>query len=121
MHQAQCAGNIGIGKLFVEIRDLRREQQALVNNGAARERGNVEHLRIFYTGRRHLTLGAFAYYIELSLKGIFVGECAAAYKNLLDVGLRGSCHPANRGSEDRSIAPAQYSQSLLADNTFQNS
>ena len=37
MHQAQRAGYVGIGKLFVEIRDLRSEQETLVNNSAARK------------------------------------------------------------------------------------
>src|SRR6266852_2451585 len=43
------------------------------------------------------------------------------YKNLLDVGLRGSRHAADCGSVDRRIPPAQHGKSFLAHNSFQDS
>ena len=45
VHQAERAGHVGVGQLVVEVRDLRREQQAFIDDGARRERGNVEHRR----------------------------------------------------------------------------
>src|SRR6266849_4992046 len=121
VHQTHRAGYVGIGKLLVKIGDLRCEQQTLINNGAARKRGNVEHTRIFDSGDRHLTLGALAHHVKLPLECVFIGERATPYKDLLDVRLRTSRHAANGGSEARRIPPAEYRQSLLAHNALQNS
>ena len=121
MHQTQRAGHVWIGKLAVEIRDLRGQQQALINNGAARKRWDVERFRIFDAGCGDLTLGAFARYVKLAFEGVFVRERATADKDLLDVGLRGPRHPANRRGIHRRIPPAENGQSLLAHNAFQNS
>ena len=49
------------------------------------------------------------------------GERGTAYKDLLDVGLGSSRLAANCGSIDRRIPPAEYRQSLLANNALQNS
>src|SRR5271155_219151 len=87
VHQAQRAGDVGIGKLFVEIRDLRSEQQSLINNGAARERGNVKDTRVFDVRQSHLALGALADDVELAFKLVFVGERTTAHEDLLDVRL----------------------------------
>ena len=121
MHQAQRAGYVGIGKLLVEVRDLRGKQETFVNNGAARKRRDMERLRILDAGCRHLTLGALPHHIKLPLKSVLVSECAASDKYLLDVRLRTSRHAANSGRKARGIAPAQHCQALLAHNALQNS
>ena len=74
MHQAQGAGHLGIGKLLVEIRDLRGQQQAFVNDGAARERRNVEYSGILNSRGGDLTLGALAHHVEFALESVFVGQ-----------------------------------------------
>src|SRR6266849_7162997 len=121
VHQTHRAGYVGIGKLLVKIGDLRCEQQTLINNGAARKRGNVEHTRIFDAGDCHLTLGALAHHVELPLECVFIGERTTSYKDLLDVRLRTSRDAANGGTEARRIPPAEYRQSLLAHEALQNS
>src|SRR5208282_5718848 len=67
-----------------------------------------------------LTFGALAHHVKLPLKGVFVGEGPAPYKDLLDVRLRPSRHAANGGSKAGRIAPAEYRQSLLANDALQN-
>src|SRR5260221_4177104 len=104
--QAQRAGYVGIGKLLVEIRDLRGQQQTLINNGAARKRWNVEYTRIFDAGGRHLTLGALPHHVKFPLECLFIRERTTSHKDLLDVRLRTSRHAANDGSKARCIAPA---------------
>jgi hypothetical protein len=80
----------------------------------------MEGLRILDSGRCDLNLGALAHHIKLPLKDVFIRKRPAAYKNLLDVGLRTSRHAADRGSFDRRIPPAKHRQSFLAHNAFQN-
>ena len=46
VHETERAGDVGIGKLAVEIRDLRREQQAFVDDSARRKRGHGEHAAV---------------------------------------------------------------------------
>src|SRR5260370_18017865 len=81
----------------------------------------MEDLRIGDAGRCDLSLGSLAHHIELPLKGVFVGECTTSYKNLLNVGLRGSRHAADCGSVNWRIAPAQHGESFLAHNALQDS
>src|SRR5205823_8608589 len=47
VHQAKRALGIGIGKVPVEVGDLWREQQTFVNDGATRQRRNVEKFFVF--------------------------------------------------------------------------
>src|SRR5216683_4133497 len=86
----------------------------------------MEDLRIGDAGRCDLSLGSLAHHIELPLKGVFVRHCTVgdrttSYKNLLNVGLRGSRHAADCGSVNWRIPPAQHRQSFLAHNAFQDS
>src|SRR5258708_22131909 len=106
VHQAKRAGHVWVRKLLVKIGDLRRQQQALINNGAAGKRWNVEYTRIFDAGGRYLTLSALAYHVKFPLKYVFIRERTTSHKDLLDVRLRTSRHAANGGSEARCIAPA---------------
>ena len=60
MHQAQRAGDERIGQLEVELRDLRRQQQAFVDDGAGGERRDVEVVLVLDVGGGNLVFGALA-------------------------------------------------------------
>src|SRR5260370_8114192 len=81
----------------------------------------MEDLRIGDARRCDLSLGWVAHHIELPLKGVFVGECTTSYKNLLNVGLRGSRHAADCGSVNWRIATAEKGECFLAHNALQDS
>src|SRR5258708_39483275 len=120
MHQAQRTHNFRIGELAVEVRDLCRQQESFINDGAARERWDVKHLRVFDSRLFDFSLRTFANYVEFSLEGVFVGSGRAVHKNLLDVRLRSSGHTANGRSVDGSVPPAQESQPLFLYDAFEN-
>src|SRR5947209_18202465 len=95
MHQTKSAGHIGIDELAIETRDLRGEQQAFVDDSAARERRNVKSLPVFDAGFPHLILSTLTHHVQLAFKGGLVHARARPYENLLDVGLRGSGNSAD--------------------------
>ncbi len=121
VHQAQRADRIGIGKFAVEVRDLRGEQQAFVDDGAAGKRRDVEHLRVFNAGLADFIFCALAHDVEFALEGVFVHAWSAAHENLLDVGLRSARHAADRGGIDRRIPPAEQGQAFFANDALENS
>ncbi len=62
VNQGQGAGHQRIGQLEVELLDLRRQHQTLVDNGATGKRGNVEELVLALdVGIRDLVLDAAAH------------------------------------------------------------
>ena len=107
MHEAQRAHDVGIGQFAIEVRDLLREQESFVNDRAAGERRNVEHLRVFDSGLANFVFGTFTHDVQLALEGIFVHPGSAAHENLLDVRLRRTGHAANRRGIDRRVAPTE--------------
>src|ERR1700676_1627074 len=109
--EAQGAGYIRIGKFFVEVGDLRGEQQTFVNNGATREGRNVKDAGVFDAGDGDLAFGALAHEVKFALEGVFgryrgTGYGPAADENLLNVGLRTARDAANGSRKTRRIPPA---------------
>src|SRR5258706_13737477 len=121
MDKAKCAGDIGVGQFGVEIRDLRSQQQALVHDGARRERGHVEHASVLHVGGRDLRFRALADDVEFALKGVLVEVRRTANENLLDVRLGNSSDPAYGSTVNWSVSPTQNFQSLFANDALQNS
>ena len=110
VHQAKRAGHIRIGKLYVEFRNLRREQQTFVNDRAARERRHREHPAVGHltqVDRGHFRLGALANDVEFAFKPVGIHPRAAAHENLLDVRLRCARDAADRAAVDRGVPPSQ--------------
>jgi hypothetical protein len=70
--QAKGAGGERVGQLDVELLNLRGQHQALVDDGAAGERGDVEGLLVLDLGGGNLVFGAAADAIEQALEGFFV-------------------------------------------------
>src|SRR5690242_9392240 len=101
VYEAQRAGYIRIGKFAVEICNLWREQQALIDNRPRRERGNVKKFFILNVGRSNLILRALADHIQLPLKRILVLLWRTRDKNLLDVRLRDTRNSSNGLTIDR--------------------
>src|SRR5271165_461095 len=118
VHQAQCAGDQRIGQLEVEFFNLRSQHQALVNDGTAGERGDVEGIFILDLGSCNLVLGAAADPVEKTLETVLVQlvrtrSLGPAHEELLDVGLRGSGFATDRVAVDGGIAPAEDGEALL--------
>ena len=78
VHQAQRAHHIGVAQLGVEIGDLRGQQQAFINDGAGRERRDVEEVLVGDVGRADFGLGALAHHVELALELVFAHAARAA-------------------------------------------
>ena len=87
MDQAKRAGDQRIGQLEVELLNLRRQHQALVDDGAAGKRGDVEHLLAFDLRLGNLVFSAAANPVKQALEDVFVQSRRAGHKELLNVGL----------------------------------
>ena len=72
MNQAERAGDQRIGQLEVKLLNLRGQHQALVDDGAAGERGNVEGLLVLDLGGGNLVFRAAADAVEQALEGVLV-------------------------------------------------
>ena len=72
MDEAQRAGDQRIGQLEVELLNLRGQHQALVDDGATGERGDVEGLLVLDLGGGNLVFGTAADAVEEALEGVFV-------------------------------------------------
>src|SRR5262249_31476118 len=107
MHEAERARYIGVRELAVEIRDLRSEQQALIDNSSTRKRWNIEEFFVFDVGFCDLALRTFAHHIQLALEGVFVHLRRTANKNLLNIRLRGASHAADCVAVHWSVTPAE--------------
>ena len=108
MHEAERAYDVAIGKLAIEIRNLRGQQQAFVNDGACGERGDVERTAVLHVRGGDLRLGPLANHIELALEGVLVHAGRGTNENLLNVRLGAAGYAANCGGVDGRIPPAQY-------------
>ena len=65
VHHAQRAARLRIGKLAVKIRDLRREQQSLIHDGARRHGRDVEKRLLADIARGDLGFGPAADDVQL--------------------------------------------------------
>ncbi len=92
MDKAERAGDERIGQLKVELLNLRGQHQALVDDGAAGERGNEEELLAFDVGGGHFVFGAAANAVKQALEGVVVSFHALglAEEELLNIRLRGA-------------------------------
>ena len=125
MDQAESAGDQRIGQLEIELFNLRRQHQSLVDDGAAGERGDIECLLVLDIAGGNLVLGAAADAIEQALESILVqpgviGSMGPAHEHLLNIRLRGARFAAHRVAVDRRIAPAENSQALFLGNPLKN-
>ena len=121
VNQAQPAGQFGIEQFLIKIRNLRREQQTLVDNGARGKRRNVEEILLLHVGFGHSRFHSLAHDVELALERVLVHARRVADENLLDVGLRVARHPPDHVAVDRRVAPAQHAKSFLAHDLFDDS
>ena len=120
MDDAQRALHRGVGELPVEVRDLRREQQALVDDGPRGKGRNVEKVPVLDLGAGDLMLDALARDIQLALEVVLVPAIRAAKKNLLDIGLRGSRLASDGVAVAGRVPPAQHRETLFADDPLDN-
>src|SRR5262249_33650520 len=120
VNQTERAHGLGIGEVAVEICDLRRQQQAFVDDRPTRERGDIEEFLVLNIRLADLLFRALANHIELALEGVFVHFQWTSYKNLLNVRLRVSRHAADGIAVDGCVTPAQNAQAFLANNAFEN-
>ena len=120
MYQTESADYIWIGKLAVEVRELGGQHQSFVDDGSTRKRGDVKRARTLIARFAYFAFGALTHDVQLSLESVFIKTRRPSDKNLLDIWLRGSRDATNCRSEDRHISPAQYGQTLLANNSLKN-
>ncbi len=111
----------GIGQLLVELGDLRRQQQSFVDDGARRQRRNVEEAFVGQIGRGDFRFGALADHVELALQLVLGHPGRAANEDLLDVGLRRARHAADGVHIHRRVAPAEHGEAFFARDPLQNS
>ena len=124
--QTDGTHHVGVGQFLIELRDLRGQEEALIDDGPGRQRRDIEHAAVgqFFFGSD----GGFAaladdeqFTLKLVLRHAAVaGADAAANKDLLDVGLGGACDATDSVYVKRCIAPAEEGETLLGDNTFYN-
>ena len=117
---ADRARQVGMRELLVEGRNLRRQQQALVNDSARRERRNVEKVFLFQVGLADDQLYLLAQNVELALERVLIHALSAANENLLDVRLRVARQTANGVAVDRRVAPTENGQAQLLRGLFDN-
>ncbi len=118
MHQAQGRHHVGVREFLVEMRNLRRQQQAFVHDGPGRERRHVEKALVRHVGLRDLDFGPLADDAELAFELLFTHAGGAPDENLLDVGLGVARHSPYGGPVDRRVAPAEDRQAFLPHDTF---
>ena len=120
MHQAERAGHVGIAQLGIEVGDLRRQQQAFVYDGAAREGRHVEEALLGQIRLGNFVFGALADQVQFALELVLIHSLAAADENLLDVGLAVARFAADGGAIDGRVAPAEHGEAFFGDDALQN-
>ena len=120
VNETQGAPDFRIGQLPVEVRDLRCEQQTLVNDRASGEGGNVEEALLPQIGLANCVFSALADDVELALQEIRVHLVGPFDENLLNVRLGAARQAPNRVGIHRCVAPAQYCQAFVTHNLFQD-
>src|ERR1039458_2378914 len=120
VNETQGAPDFRIGQLPVEVRDLRCEQQTLVNDRASGEGGNVEETLLPQIRVRTWVFSALADDVELALQEIRVHLVGPFDENLLNVRLGAARQAPNRVGIHRWAAPAQYCQAFVTHNLFQD-
>ncbi len=109
VHKAESAHRIGIRKLPIKLRDLRSEQQSLINDRARRKRRDVEEALVLDFRRfEDFPLGALHDDEKLALKRLLVHPGRASDEDLLDVWLAGAGDATDRIAVDRRVTPSEY-------------
>ncbi len=117
--QRQRGSHALVGKVGIELADLVREQHALVDDRAVRERGDVELARIAEPERPDGMAGGLAHDVELALEGVAVEAAAArADEHLPDDRHRAASCVAKRRVAGRDVAPAEQDLVLVGDGAF---
>ncbi len=112
VNEAESAGDQRIGQFEVELLNLRGQHEALVDDGATGEGGDVEIVLAFDVGGGHFVFGAAADKIQGPLESIFVHAIGAADEELLDVRLRGAGFAADGIAVHGCVAPAEDLEAL---------
>src|SRR5277367_6208214 len=115
MDDAQRALDPRVGQFSVEVGDLRREQQALVDDGARGERRNVEEVAVLDLFAGDLVLDALANDVQLALEMIFIPAIRPPEEYLLNIGLRDAGLAPDSIAITRRVAPTENAQALFAD------
>src|SRR5215472_36496 len=113
MHQAQCTGHVRIGKLVVEMCDLRCEQQPFVNDRARGKRRNIEEFLLFHVRLGDEPLSPLAHDVELALERVLIHAATAPDEDLLDIWLGGTCQAPDHVSIDWRVAPADDAEAFF--------
>src|SRR5260370_3208899 len=102
------------------MRNLRGQQQSLVDDGARRKRRNVEEIFPLHVRLGQCSFGQLAYYIELAFEGIMVHAAAPADEDLLDVGLRVARDTGDHVAVDGGVAPSQNGETFFFRNPLKD-
>src|SRR5260370_16163374 len=102
------------------MRNLRGQQQSLVDNRPRRKRRNVAEIFFLHARLGYCSLGQLAYYIELAFERILVHATAPADEDLLDVGLRVARDPADHVAVNGRVAPSQNGETFFFRNPLKD-
>src|SRR5260370_33294767 len=102
------------------MRNLRGQQQSLVDNRPRRKRRNVEEILFLHVRLGHCSLGQLAYYVELAFEGILIHATAPTDEDLLDVGLRVARDPADHVAVNGRVAPSQDGETFFLRNPLED-
>jgi len=116
--EADGARYFRVFEFLVEVGDLRGEQEALVDDGAARERRQVEEIAVTDVGGGDLVFATLADGEEAALEFVFAHAGGAVDEDLLDVRLRVARQAADRVGIDWGVAPAEDGEALFANDTL---
>ena len=122
MHQAQRAHGIRIAQLLVELGDLRRQQQAFVDDGARRQRRNVEETLVGQIGLAAISDSA-RLRTTYSLRSSSSGDIpdAPPMKICSMYGCEARAMRPMASDFHRRVAPAENREPLFARDPFQDS
>ncbi len=121
VHQADRADTVRVRQFAVKVGDLGRQQQTFVNDGAGRERGDVEEALVadlFRVG--HFRLGALHHDVQLAFELVLGHAAGLADEDLFDIRLGGTGDASDGVAVHGGITPAEYSEPFLDRDALQN-
>ncbi len=121
MHQREGGGRAQVAQVEIIGRHLMRHQQALVNNGAARQAVDVKIAFLLQAQFHNGVLNAAADEVQFALESVFIGNVRAAPdKNLPDDRFDRSGQSADFGVIDRHVAPGENGLPFFPYNLLEN-
>src|SRR5277367_1227785 len=121
VHQAERAHELGIVQFRIETRNLRGEQQSLVDDGPGGQRRDIEFPAARKIRILDLDLDALADDVELALEIVFgVDGRTPTEEYLLNVRLGVARETPDGVSVGRRVAPAKDFQAFLAGNALKD-